>query len=365
MGHFPRSVTSASTLLLQPSTLFVCASCDHLFTQVELDLASYYAHDYDAALTADGFDELVAAADGTTSLRTDADYGMFRALTGEALHPRARVFEYGCGRGRILSRLKADGLESLYAYDVSERYRPTLVTIVGEDRLAIGPRPEWRSFDVACSFFALEHDDDPMGALEYLASLVKPGGLLYVAVPDYSSNLGDLACADHVNHFTSSTLSAAVEAAGFSVLRVDATTAVGTVAISAERVGPGALRRSLPRKAPGEARGRAAALLSHLRHLEATVSGLGRDTPVYLYGAGFYGTLASAYLASAGVTTRGIFDGNPKKHGQLRLGHAVASLESADATARRDGTLLVCVNPALAAGVAAGLKGQFASVLLA
>ena len=186
-----------------------------------------------------------------------------------------------------------------------------------------------------------------------------------MAVPDYSTNLGDLACADHVNHFTTSTLSSAIEAAGFSVLAVDATTAVGTVAICAERVGHGGARGRVRRTVGGDGRGRVAELLSHLRRLEATVSRLGRDPQLYLYGAGFYATLASATLVSAGITPRGIFDANPRKHGQLRLGHTVAPLESADEAVRRDATLLVCVNPALAENVAARLAGQFATVLVA
>lgn len=87
---------------------------------------------------------------------------------------------------------------------------------------------------------------------------------------------------------------------------------------------------------------------------------------VYLYGAGFYAALVSAYLAASGVAPAGIFDANPHKQGTLRLGRRVEAPETIRAARHGEAQLVVCVNPAVSAGIARRWGGAFhAAVALA
>lgn len=361
--QFPRSVTSEARELPCASALFACTGCGHAFTRLDLDLPGYYATQYDAALTDEGRDELVVTADGATEFRTDVDYAIFRRLLGPRLHAGSRVFEYGSGHGRILSRLKKDGLTHLEAYDVSERYRTGLARIVGDGRVTIGARPTPSEVDVACTFFVLEHDEDPRGALRYLRARLAPSGLLYVVVPTYTSNLGDLACADHVQHFSPSVLCALLESSGLSVLTVDATSAVGSVAVLAE-VGDSREARVEARRASLlEAQRGGEEVARYFEALLGAVRGVPAHREVYVYGAGFYGALAVAALRACGRTAAGLFDANPRKQGESRLGLIVAPPESAKAATHGDAVLLVAVNPRLSDDVRERLAPAFHTAL--
>jgi hypothetical protein len=80
--------------------------------------------------------------------------------------------------------------------------------------------------------------------------------------------------------------------------------------------------------------------------LQALQSQVELDKPLYLYGAGFYATLAHAALGAPALA--GVFDANPRKQGQQRLGCVVldpATIASGD---YRQGQLLVCINGAVA-----------------
>src|SRR5581483_9069105 len=109
----------------------------------------------------------VVNREGGTVFRTDFDWGVFCRMVGGALHVGARVLEFGCGRARILSRLKKSGFEQLWACDVSERYREKAAALIGAGRVSIGALPTG-PFDVICTFFVLEHDPHPLESMRAL-----------------------------------------------------------------------------------------------------------------------------------------------------------------------------------------------------
>jgi SAM-dependent methyltransferase len=365
--RFQPSVTSGSTVLSAGSRLCSCPSCGHLFTSVDLDLRAYYEQEYDAALTDDGFDEVVATPGGKLVYRTDLDYQMLRQAMGGLIDPGARIFEYGCGRGRILSRLKADGVRELFACDLSEKYRAPVSDIIGRGHLFLGERPDPKdigTFDLACSFFALEHDEKAREALRYLRSLLSPHGRLYLAVPSYAQNLGDLACADHVNHFSVSTLRAVLAAEGFSVDGVDSTSAIGTLAVAAH-ASTGSfsdkLRVDPDDTAVAEMHG--ARFAGYIAAVEERIGRVDTGHPVFLYGAGFYASLVAMYLAKQGVCPAGVFDANPRKQGRSKFGTTVAAPEAILAS-HRDATLILCLNRAVAEPVRELMTPSFARVVV-
>jgi SAM-dependent methyltransferase len=104
------------------------------------------------------------------------------------LPPAARVLDIGCGRGVILGPLADRGFE---VHGVELR---------AEAALGVDPRAEVRiaphladagyppgHFDEIVIWHVLEHLEDPAGTLAEAFRLLRPGGRLVVAVPNFSS----------------------------------------------------------------------------------------------------------------------------------------------------------------------------------
>jgi SAM-dependent methyltransferase len=352
------SVTSEARRLGAPSALRGCLHCGHLFTQVpSLALDAYYANSYDATLTDGGADELVATPDGGLRFRTDLDTELLVRALGPALHADSRVIELGSGRGRILSRLKALGLGRLSAFDVGTRYREPLSTLVGADQVFIGQRPEG-TWDVGLSFFVLEHDTRPLESLRWFREHLVPGGALFIALPNPETNRGDLACADHLHHYPPAFFEELAQSLGFEIRVRDLSSSVG----ASLWVLTNTRRPERPFGGPAfvtAARDVAAPHLKDLAQLRGLEAQLPPGRAVWLYGAGFYASLAASAL---GRPLAGIADANPRKVGQQRLGHTVISPEAL-ARPHPDDALVVCINPRLAPEVALRFTPHFAQVL--
>jgi len=136
-----------------------------------------------------------------------------------------RVLDVGCGRGEFLAMLRGKGFEVVglepgpeAARRGAEEYGLDIINgSLGQARL-----PE-ASFDAATLWHVLEHLPDPLGALMELRKALKPGGMLFVAAPDFGSWQAGRYEADwlgvdaprHLTHFTRQTLSAMLSRAGF------------------------------------------------------------------------------------------------------------------------------------------------------
>jgi SAM-dependent methyltransferase len=332
-----------------------------VFSTLPVDWADYYAANYDSTLTDEGMDELVTTPSGELVFRTDLDFSLFAKTALEGLPLDAKIFEFGSGHGRILSRLRKAGYRNLYAFELGTRYREPLSRLVGPERVSIGAFPEWDEFDVVCSFFVLEHDTDPRKSLASLRRITRQGGLLYLMLPNYLTNSVDLACVDHVHHFSPDVLTRLVEAAGFEVLNVDTKSSLGAVTLLAKNSGqqPRDMAKLISQAPARVELGAALAPYFELsRRLQALPDRIELDKPLYLYGAGFYATLAHAALGAPKLA--GVFDANPRKRGQQRLGCVVLDPGSIASDRYRDGQLLVCINGAVAPQICERYAAGFA-----
>ncbi len=358
---FRHSVTSESKLLPARSTLAVCGRCGHVNTHTGVDFAHYYAAQYDATLSDDGHDEIVTLADRSVVFRTDLDYALLRRYLAPHMGPGAAILEYGFGRGRMLARLCRDDYQNLHGYELSELYRPAAEKLLGPARVSIGDRPTG-TFDAAYSLFVLEHDTDPVESLLYLRAALRTGGALYLVVPNYLTNAVDLACADHVNHFTPASIASLLGQCGFSVRMVDDTSNTGATLVIALSDGRRVDRTALRTPAladPGSALASTAPFTAMMDGITALSGRIDAGRKVYLYGAGFYAALVSAHLAPTGVDVAGLFDANPRKQGTTRLGQRVSSPHDITRDRHREADLVVCVNPAISHRIALELGGAF------
>ena len=164
-------------------------------------------------------DELIAHEAGAARAALDA-------LDAE----HSRVLEVGIGVGAVAAEAKRRGLD----YWCVEPSAPMVDAAVREglvknDHALIGPLEEVvlpsRQFDAIVMLMVLEHLLDPLGALRKCCRALKPGGEIFLEVPNsrlfrvraaLRRSFGMTSFMDgHVNFFTPATLNTGLEQAGF------------------------------------------------------------------------------------------------------------------------------------------------------
>jgi len=145
------------------------------------------------------------------------------------VNTRGRLLDLGCWVGYLLAAARDRGWEvtgvepSDFAADFA-RERLGL-PIVQADLLTAELAPA--SFDAIVLGDVLEHLTDPLAALEHIATLLAPGGVLYLALPDAGSRLARLMGArwwsvipTHVQYFSRASIAILLRRAGYELLQI-------------------------------------------------------------------------------------------------------------------------------------------------
>lgn len=151
----------------------------------------------------------------------------YRAARIERVKRPGRVLDIGCGRGLLLNKLRQRGWDP-YGTELSEEAasyaRDELKLPVTTLSLEEANFPDGE-FDLVILWHVLEHVRAPREMLKEISRILKPGGLLLVAVPNFGSweaRWGGpiwfhLDVPRHVIYWTRKTLTQELETAGMVV----------------------------------------------------------------------------------------------------------------------------------------------------
>jgi SAM-dependent methyltransferase len=173
---------------------------------------------YDAAL----FDQLAEVEDKSFWFR--ARNRLICGLVGEVSRPGERFLEIGCGTGFVLRALaRTNQLEVVGTELFPEGLEHARERVPEAELVQLDARemPYREDFQLAGAFDVLEHIDDDLGAMEGVHQALRPGGHLFITVPQHEwlwSAADDQA--HHVRRYSRRELVDRVRRSGFEPVRV-------------------------------------------------------------------------------------------------------------------------------------------------
>jgi SAM-dependent methyltransferase len=207
-----------------PALLCRCPECGFLFQpeREPEELHELYDGDYFEQYQGGAYDQHAA----------ERRYEAAKRLRWVRKHrPTGRLLEIGSASGYFLAVAReagyqAVGVEPAEAAAALARRRSGAEVLTGfvEDvELSAA------DFDVACAFHVLEHVADPLAALDRIRDALRPGGLLFLEVPNIASVQAQrdrggwhaLEPRYHVAHYAPGSMRELLVRGGFEVVRVD------------------------------------------------------------------------------------------------------------------------------------------------
>lgn len=208
-----------------------CPRCHLVVTHPRPDdLAPYYAQEYYGKRNVrfvGGMEKMVRRFASGRARRITAIYHANQVSSS----PPGRVLDVGCGRGVLLADLRSLGWEC-EGVEMSEHAVQYAREELGLNVDAGGFDPDRfaeSSFDAVIFWHVLEHLVDVRSALQAALRILKPGGLLVVAVPNFASwqaawtgySWFHLDMPRHLSHFEPTWLRQQLEPMGGDVVRID------------------------------------------------------------------------------------------------------------------------------------------------
>lgn len=298
------SVTTMNKLVPGRTSVYFCECCGHLQTNELENLHQYYAEEYEINLTSEDDDQLYAIINGQPVYR--AVHQANTLMSKVKFKHGWRVIDYGCAKSQTLKNVLGQNSDiNPFMFDVTDKYIPYWQTFPKAAEWSTHtPNPAWDgTMDVVLSFYALEHVADLHEAIGNIKKLLKPGGIFYFLVPNVYENAADFIVADHVNHFSRSSLNALLLRNGFTDIDIDATSheaafvVYATLAqemdgdsVGSANIDTAEIRES--KDAVMKMAGYWSDVVGRIQAFEASID----EGALAIYGAGFYGNFIATAM---------------------------------------------------------------------
>lgn len=220
-GNFFR-VTSDSKPWPKGGRLFVCPACACVQKTVDAEWEAEVGVIYDSySIYHQGEGAEQSVFDQTSGGASSRSAHLINRLRSEVELPaEGRLLDVGCGNGAFLRAFNLDFPRwLLHGTELNAKYQTEVESIRGVEALHVGgPADVPGRFNVVTLVHVLEHIPDPQRLLTQLWDKLEPGALLVIEVPSFRRNPFDLLIADHITHFSKSTLLHSVQTAGYHVV---------------------------------------------------------------------------------------------------------------------------------------------------
>ena len=280
-------VSSVKTILETDMQVIHCGACNHVQAINNVDLQKFYDVDYEISLDSDDHDQLHLDTEGNFIERTKLQAQILMTKMDAKTNPK--VLEFGCGKATTLKHLSEMMEIQPYVFDVSDSYRKSWDVWINRANQATYSLPnEWKSkFDVICLHYVLEHVAKPVEVLRQIKPFLAVGGMIYLSVPNFQKNIGDLFVVDHINKFTKESLEQLASKAGYSLDTIsdDNLDSAWIVVLSINK------RAEIKTSGLADPYINTLGILSHGTKILEQVEKLTVGPKTAIFGAGFYGAL--------------------------------------------------------------------------
>jgi len=201
--------------------LAVCHACgaiQKLSTEKWHEEAARIYRDYEMYHLSQGAEQLVFADAGETKPRSQRLVEF--VVKTMALPATGQLLDIGCGNGEALGNFSlALPSWSVSGSELTDKVLPELKRLPNFAKLyTVPPSQIGERFSLVSMIHALEHMPSPLETTADAARLLDADGVLFIEVPDIETSPFDLLVADHMMHFSRTTLGALAARAGVRVL---------------------------------------------------------------------------------------------------------------------------------------------------
>jgi len=303
------SVTSIATIIEVDVVLYVCAKCGHVQSPAHSDIQEFYENEYKLSLVSEDHDQVYSIINNAITYRSEKQ----ATIIGELCPTDCiNVLDFGAGKAMTLKHLSRTFKNIRpHVFDVSDDYRHFWASWLSREQQATRQLPElWHAkFDLIIANFVFEHIEYPVQVLLELRKFLRPEGRIFLTVPNFETNSGDLLVVDHVNHFSESSLRALASEVGMAVDLIDIGRFNGAFCLVLKKTNQD-ISDSVDLGHLSIDRSKSMILYWSrlLKRLNDEIIILNEER-VAIFGAGFYGTLIASKLLK-NLTC--FYDGNPR-----------------------------------------------------
>lgn len=216
-----KKITSDSKPFDSKSELFYCLKCGLVQKKINFNLLeeiNLIYENYDSYFQSGGAEQKILDFD-TGMLVTRSSLLLNKLVKYSCFNFKiSNWLDYGCGNGSLLSELKEKfNFFELFGVEINEN---SLSFLSKNTNFSISKSINFfeNTFDVVSAIHVLEHMTDPRDWLCNVRNKLNIDGQILIQVCDLESNPFDILVADHITHFSLSSLNELLLQSGYEVV---------------------------------------------------------------------------------------------------------------------------------------------------